>query len=253
MAALAAVGNRGILIVSLIPFALILFIATLTNNLAGFGMALVAMPLLIGLLGIKTATPLISLVGLTLQLSMIWRYRRELNPRAVWRLSSTSIIGIPIGILSIDYLDEKLLTTILGIVVLFYVFYRLISRDQVRRIGKNWGYPIGFIGGLLGGAFNTSGPPVVLYADSQRWPPSAFRANLQTYFLFNGLIGLVTHTLYGNYTAEVGRYFLMSLPFLALGYAVGGLLDPLINPTRFRQGILILLVILGVRMATTWM
>ena len=235
-----------------IIFLLIILAASLTNNLAGFGLALVSMPLLIGLIGIKSATPLINLVGIVIQLSMIWRYRRELNPRAVRRLIIPSMVAIPLGIMAIDYLDETLLSTILGGVILAYVAYRWRQGGGMRPFHPNWGYPLGFIGGLLGGAFNTSGPPVVLYADSQDWPPAVFKGNLQTYFLFNGLIGRVTHWLSGNFTAEVGRYFLLSLPALLAGYLLGGLLDRIITPRLFRQGIMILLIILGLRLATVW-
>ena len=221
---------------TMIPFLAIMLAASLTNNLAGFGMALVAMPLLIPLIGIKTATPFISLVGITLQLTMIWRYRRQLNLSAVRRLVVTSIVGIPLGVLAIDYLDETLLTTILGVVILLYVAYRWLRRDQFRPIPENWGYLLGFIGGLLGGALNTSGPPVVLYAESQNWPPASFKANLQTYFFCNGLIGVSTHWLAGNITAEVGRYYLLTLPVLAAGFFFRGISGPIDQTGSFSTG-----------------
>ena len=40
----------------------------------------------------------------------------------------------------------------------------------------------GFFAGILGGAYNTNGPPVVIYGSLRKWSPATFRATLQGYF-----------------------------------------------------------------------
>ena len=54
-----------------------------------------------------------------------------------------------------------------------------------------------------GGAYNTNGPPVVIYATLRRWPPSRFRATMQAYFLPSSLLIAAGHGLAGLWTRDV--------------------------------------------------
>ena len=87
----------------------------------------------------------------------------------------------------------------------------------------HWAYLAGLFGGMLGGAYNTSGPPVIMYADCRRWPPDVFKGNLQGYFIIVSLAVVVSHALSGNFTFQVWQIFLSTLPFTVLGIAcIGG-------------------------------
>jgi uncharacterized membrane protein YfcA len=106
----------------------------------------------------------------------------------------------------------------------------------------------GLVGGLLGGAYNTSGPPVIVYADCRRWPPEVFKSNLQGYFVISSLGFVVMHVLGGNITPPVLKAFWWTLPFIAVGLVAGLSLDRWLNPALFRRVVLVLLVVMGVRL-----
>ena len=53
----------------------------------------------------------------------------------------------------------------------------------------------GLLSGILTGAYNVGGPPVVIYADARRWTPDAVRSNLQSFFLLKGVMLVGVHAL----------------------------------------------------------
>ena len=62
------------------------------------------------------------------------------------------------------------------------------------------------------------------------------------------------HALAGNLNSAVWRAYLWSLPALGLGVIAGTSLDKRLDPPRFRKLILLLLVLMGVRLAlSNWL
>ena len=227
---------------------LIVFAACFTQGLSGFGSALVAMPLLVPLLGLEHSRPLVAMVSGTLQAVLLVRYRRAFDFRAVWRLLAASAVAVPIGVFALRYIDERFTLSLLGVVILAYAIFILSGVTPPKVKHGFWSYVAGFFGGLLGGAYNTSGPPVVLYGDCCRWPPAAFKSNLQGFFFVNNAFVLVGHAFAGNVTAEVGWNFLFALPAIAAGIVAAALLDRFISHTLFRKIVLVLLVLLGAQL-----
>ena len=101
---------------------------------------------------------------------------------------------------------------------------------------------------MLGGAYNTSGPPVIIYGACREWPQAEFKSNLQGYFLLISTTSAIGHALSGNMTAVVWHNYLLALPAIALGIIIGVNLDKRINPHRFRQVVLVMLITLGIRL-----
>ncbi len=227
---------------------LITLFAVTVQAASGFGLSLVSMPLLVGLIGIRTATPLVSMIGLTAELVLLFRYRHALNFTAIKQLSLASIFGIPLGVYVLRQVDAAIITPVLGILITSYALYALTSPRLPKLQQVGWAYGFGFLGGVLGGAYNTSGPPIIIYGTCRRWEPASFKGNLQAYFLLKSVLTLATHTISGNFTAVVWRNYLWALPAIALGLFVGNLLDKRINPNRFRKAIFLLLIILGIRL-----
>lgn len=222
--------------------------AAFTQAVAGFGAALLTMPLLIALLGIHTAAPLFALVIVVSEVIMIIRYRHALNLRDVWRLAVGSAVGIPLGVTALSQLPEDLVLGILGILVIVYALYTLLGPDLPELKRRGWGFAFGFVSGLFSGAYNTGGPPYVVYGTMSRWQPHTFKSNLQGVFLFSGLFVVTTHILSHNVTETVLGHALLALPGMLLGLLIGFSLDRFINPVVFRRIVLVLLVFLGLRL-----
>jgi uncharacterized membrane protein YfcA len=223
----------------------IIFLAIFTQAVSGFGVSLVAMSLLVNIIGIREATPLVALVATTAELIILIYYRHAFNLRAVTRLSAAAIVGIPLGLIFLQQVAVEVVTAGLGILLLAYSLYALLGLALPQLNHPNWAYGFGFIGGVLGGAYNTSGPPVIIYGTCQGWPPAEFKSNLQGFFILISSLAAIGHALSGNLTSTVWQNYLYALPGIILGIVVGFNLDKRIKPQRFRQVILILLLVLG--------
>ena len=227
---------------------LIVFAACFTQSVSGFGSALVAMPLLSPMVGLKHAAPMIAMVSITLQLVLLVRYRRAFRLGAIWRVIAAAALGVPLGAWTLKHVDERITLSVLGVVVLAYALHTLSGRRAPTLKGRFWPWLIGGAAGLLGGAYNTSGPPVVIYGSARRWPPETFKSNLQGFFCVNNVFVLISHAIVGNLTCAVGRSFLIVLPAVVLGVAAGLLLDRFIGHALFRKIMLVLLILLGVQL-----
>lgn len=227
---------------------LIVFLAAFTQSLSGFGLALVSMALLPAVIGIRLATPLVALVAIVIEVVLMIRYRESLDVQAIWKVVLAAVAGTPLGVLFLSRVDERIALTVLGLVIAGYAVYALLGLKLPSLENPLWAYFSGLLGGILGGAYNTSGPPVIVYGDCRRWPPDVFKSNLQGYFIISSLVVAGSHALSGNFSPLVWRTFWWSLPFIGVGLLAGLSLDRWLNSVTFRRVVLVLLVLMGIRL-----
>lgn len=223
----------------------IIFFAFVMFGITGFGSALIAMPLLIPLLGVEVATPLVAMMALVAQVLMLIRFRDSVAFSTVWRLVLASLLAIPIGLTVIRQMDSHMVLLLLGFLVTGYGLYGLLRPNLPQIKNPNWAFAFGFAGGLLGGAYNTGGPPVVIYANLLRWSPAEFRSNLGGAFLLNSLVVVAAHIVSGHVTSAVLGTALLAFPATLGGMLAGWWMERFINPNIFRRLVLVMLVLIG--------
>lgn len=225
---------------------IVLFAAAFTKSVLGFGEALIAVPLLTLALGVQTAAPVSVLMASAVTLVMLIKNWRAINFQAIWRLIAAAVVGIPLGVWGLTRLPEVWLTTLLGGLLIAIGLYYLRRPTLPPQLGERWTYVFGFFAGLLGGAYNIAGPPLIVYGTMRRWSPDQFRSTLQGFFIVvDGLI-LISHAGAGLWTPDVLQLFGLSLPAIALGFWLGNRLNRAISPALFARLVYIALVILGV-------
>ncbi|MCK4801033.1 MAG: sulfite exporter TauE/SafE family protein, partial [Anaerolineales bacterium] len=104
-------------LISILVF-VIIFISTLIRSAFGFGNALIAMPLLVLILGIKTATPLVAMIGIVIALVMLLREWRELDFKDAIYLILSTLAGIPLGLFFLSSAPEQIVRIILGLILI---------------------------------------------------------------------------------------------------------------------------------------
>lgn len=224
---------------------LVLWLAAFVRSAVGFGDALLAMPLLALLLGLQVATPLVGLTGLVISLIILSTSWRQVDVRNFWRLTVASLVGMPFGIWLLQHGDERVVNLVLGLLLVGYGAYNLSRPTLPALRSEAWAYPFGFVAGVLGSAYNTSGPPVVIYGAMRRWPPDLFRATLQGFFLVSNVIVIAGHSLAGLWTQELLLLTLLSLPVLLSAIAAGAVVNRRIPAAQFTRVVNGLLVLVG--------
>jgi hypothetical protein len=212
--------------------------------MAGFGSGLVAMPLLIALVGFDTASPIFALLSQTYGLLIILRYSDHWNLRDVWHVSAALLVAVPVGVWVAQRLDEHLVMIGLGVLMIIYSVYSLLGW-KMPPLPRRSGVVFGFLSGLLQGAYNTGGPPLVMYGSSQHWSPQAFKSNIQSLFFVGGALVVISHFASGHITELVWQYYLVMMPGVLLALVAAFALDRYVHPQKFRTGVLIMLIFLG--------
>jgi len=228
---------------------MIIFVAAFVRSALGFGDAVVAMPLLAMALGMRTATPLVAFVGPTISILVLAGNWRRVEFAAAGRLIAATLLGIPVGIYGLARLPEAPLKVALGLIILLYGVFGLAKpRARLKRQRAWLPWLVGASAGVLGGAYNTNGPPVVAYGMLRGWPPGSFRATLQGYFLPTGLAILAGHGLAGLWTKGVLTSYLYALPGIILGVLLGGLLNKKLTHQAFTKLVYVSLAVMGAAM-----
>ncbi len=224
---------------------LIIFISTLIRSAFGFGNALIAMPLLVLFLGVKTAAPLVALVGIVIALVMLLRDWRELDLKAAVYLIFSTLAGIPLGLFFLKSTPEFIVKMILGLVLIGFGLYNLLDL-RLPTLKKGYlVFPFGLLAGILGGAYNTNGPPIVIYGLMRGWGKEKLRATLQGYFLVSSALIVAGHGISGLWTRSVLIYFLASVPVVVLAVLLGNRMIQKISGERFNRMINLFLVAAG--------
>jgi uncharacterized membrane protein YfcA len=223
----------------------VLFFGAITHSSVGFGGALLAMPLLAFLIDIPTATPLVALSMLTTVGILLYGSWRQVALGSTWRLLGATAVGIPVGLLLLRAAPSGVVRIVLGAVLVAYGVYNLARPRLPTVSAKPWAYALGFVAGILAGAYNTNGPPVVLYGALQRWPRERFRATLQGYFLPATVLTCAGHAAGGLWTGRVWHLYLLSLPLVLLGIFLGTRVNGAIPEERFSGFLHSALIVMG--------
>lgn len=224
---------------------LILAGASLIRGATGFGDALFAMPLLAFVMPVRHAAPLMAMTALWIAFLILRTEWRAVEFRSAWQLILFGLMGIPFGVWGVRYLDEQLVKRALGAFVVCFSAWSLYRPEGLHLKSSRSAPAFGFCAGLLGGAYNTSGPPLVLYGTMRRWPVDSFRAALQAYGIFSSIGILTAHGIAGNITTDVFRLFVFGVIPVTLAVVIGKRLTQAVSPKRFGQIVYGLLIVIG--------
>jgi uncharacterized membrane protein YfcA len=222
---------------TLVPLVLVLFFSTLVRATFGFGDALIAMPLLALFVEMKTATPLVALVASSIALVILLKDWKQVRIRSAWLLIVATAAGIPAGLLFLKATAEPFIKGILAAVIIVFALFQLMNKRKTPAMREWLAVPFGFLAGILGAAYNTNGPPVVIFGVFRQWDSRAFRATLQGYFLPTGLLIIAGHGLSGLWTKKVFSYYGITLPVVLLAIWIGNNLHERLDTDRFHKGI----------------
>lgn len=196
-------------------------LAGATRGFSGFGGALIFMPLVGAVFGPKLAAPTLLIIDTLLTLPMVLRAMRACIWRQVAPLAVGAVLAVPLGVLVLERVDPVALRWAIAALAMALLLLLILGQGlkAPRSLAAKLG--IGAVAGLLGGAAQLSGPPVVVYWLSTGQNAATVRANL---FAFFALVTLASGTAYlgrGLVDAEVLKLSLILGPTYALGLVAG--------------------------------
>ena len=219
----------------------VLLVAAAAQTVAGFGMALVAVPFLVTVLDVKDAVVIVaiaSMLNTALVARSVWRH---IPTSTVTTLLLGSFAGMPFGLLFLLFMPQDALRLTVGIAAI------LMTAAIV--LGLRWGGRARtgeLFAGAISGALNTStgmnGPPVVLYLQSRAIPTAEFRGALSSFFFLSGAATLITFAFTGVISLDALAMGAACLPAVLAGNWTGHQLLGRLDELTFRRIVVLLLI-----------
>ena len=236
---------------ALIAVPLIGLLAYIVLGMSGFGSALITIPLLVHFLPLKSVVPLVVLVDFLATVSSGVRFREHVETAELKLLIPAVFAGVLSGVTLLTTLSRHAALLMLGIFVAGYGAYRLLVNPSAKAVSRWWGIPAGLAGGLVGGLFGVGGPIYATYLTARIPDPARMRATLSAVFAFSTGLRLVVYLISGLlFQSEVWWAFLLLLPSMPVGLAIGHRLQAKL--TREQVGRLLSLLLISSGLSLLW-
>lgn len=220
-------------------------VAATMQVLAGFGFALVAVPLMALAVDTHLAVVVSTALGVVTSATQAWHGRHQTEPVLARRLTVASFVGMPVGLVVFTQVDEQVLRLLLGVCVLV-ITVLLARRIDLRHAGPRLDWAAGAISGALATSLSTNGPPLVFALQARHLTPEAFRPTINTVFAVSGVVSLVAFTMAGEVGHDALVGIAVALPVLIVGIGTGFSLRRHVDGERFRRLVLVLLTAAGI-------
>ncbi|MBS9479192.1 sulfite exporter TauE/SafE family protein [Ancylobacter radicis] len=196
-------------------------VAGATRGFSGFGGALIFVPLVSAVFGPKIAAPTLLVIDTALTLPFLVTAFRACVWRQVAPLAIGAVLTVPAGVALLQWLDPLALRW--GFCILSLAMLALLVSGW-RHSGRQHlptTLGVGMLAGVLGGAAQMSGPPVVAYWLGSGQPSALVRANLFGFFALATLASGTAYLANGMITREVGLLSAILGPAYAIGLYAG--------------------------------
>ncbi len=189
----------------------------LLQGLIGFGLALVAVPLLALLDPVLVPVPVLVVASAHAMMSLAREFH-HVDWRGVGWAMLGRLPGTVIGIWIVDSLDTRSFGVVVGAAVLVCVLLSIMSwRPQPTPKSL---VTAGVASGSFGTATSIGGPMVALLYQNQAGPE--VRATLAAFFTMGSVVSIIGLTATGNVTAHQLWSGVLLIPFLVAGFLLSG-------------------------------
>ncbi|MCL1114880.1 MULTISPECIES: sulfite exporter TauE/SafE family protein [Shewanella] len=223
---------------TLILASVIVFFGALTQSLIGFGLAVVASPLLYIVNPQLVPVPII-VMGFAISAMTLFRERGHLQFNGLQYALLGRIPGGFAGAGLLLFAPQAILGLIIAAIVYIAVILSVYKvTAPINRISL---FIAGIFSGIFGNIAAIGGPPMAILLAGQ--DANQFRAALSAFFVFSSLIALGILAAVGLVEIKHLWLSLMLLPSVIGGYLVSGLLINHVDKNKTRTATLILCTI----------
>lgn len=224
-----------------------IFAGALAAGLAGFAFSAVTGAVLFHLLAPIDAVPLLLACSITTQVFSISKLWRTMQWRQCLPYLLGGFAGIPIGAELLKGINPHTFAAGFGIFLICYSLYMLLRPHVVFRGGGRYArVAAGFAGGITGGATAFPGAIPTIWCSVQGLSKLEQRGIVQPFILLMQIATLVYFSKIGILASGTLTTYLWCVPAVAVGTWLGLQLFHRIDDKRFRQIVLVFLLISGI-------
>ena len=222
---------------------LIVLAANVVFSISGFGLTLIAIPLLAHLFPIKFVIPMVALLDAVASLRQAATLRGGVYKTELLPLLPFMLAGMVAGAFLLLRLPAEILLLALGVLVLAYGVYYTLRHDSVFRLARWTVAPIGLFGGTTSAVFGVGAPLYIMYLTGRGATPDHIRATMPVIFSFTTVGRIILFAATGLFTGEILVTAAALVPVMLLGLYVGNRLHvnfPRETMVRIIGGLLVL-------------
>ena len=193
--------------------ALVIFVGSYVQSSIGFGLAIIAAPVLFLIDPLYVPAP-ITVSALTLSLANSYSHWRSISFRGLKFAILGRIPGTVAGGLLLLWIDQQSLALWLGVSVLVAVLLSL--SNIVFKPTPGTLFSAGFLSGFMGTSSSSGGPPIALVLQHQE--NDFIRANLAAFFVISCFMSLLMLGSIDKFGMQQIRLSLPLMPATLVGY-----------------------------------
>lgn len=234
--------------------ALALAAGGILKGAVGAGAPIFAIPVLSLIFDVRYAVALLVVPNLIINLSQWWQFRDSTLPRRFMALfAGGGAIGALGGSFMLAFIPPDLLLIGVGVVVVFYIAFRLIRADWALSYPSALllSGPAGIAGGMLQGASGLSAPVSITFMSSMRLERPAFIASMSVFFIVMSLVQVPALAGLGLLSFEILLHGIVAVGLLLGFMPVGSMLARHIRRETFDKLILALLGLIAAKILIT--
>ena len=195
------------------------------------------------------AVALVLILSVVTGLQGVWIVRSAMldNPRRLMRFLLPALLGIPLGVISLRFVDVTVLKVVIAALLLIYggFFMTRSTLPKLDRPTPVTDASVGFLGGFLGGLASLSGALPTMWCAVRSWPKAETRAVLQPYNVVVLGLSAALLALRGAYTAETLWFALIAVPTALISAEIGITVFKRIPDAAFQRLLIVLCFVSG--------
>lgn len=223
------------------------FVAGVLAGITGFGFNLLTVPILALAIEPRAAVIVSLLAGVAVSgwLLTSTETRSQVDVRLTAGLFACSLLGLPIGALLLANAGPAVLKTSIGLITVAYSLPLLLSKKGWPTPPRYVAAPAAVVSGILSASTGLSGPPVILFLQSQQVSAARMRATLGAYFFLVTLATVGVLAIAGLISRESLLYSLPIIPVSVFGVDLGRRVFSKISGQTFSGLVIVLLLTMG--------
>jgi uncharacterized protein len=230
--------------------AAVIVLAFAVRGTAGFGGGAIAVPLLALTLPVQLVIAVVTVLNLLASIGHGVRHFRHIVWRELVFMLPFMVIGVGAGLYLLNELDTAALRRGLGLFVIAYALFAMVSAGRPlrlpRRLARPVGVVLGTVAGFVGAAFGgAAGPLYAIYYSHLELARDAFRVTVTTTLLMQASMRLAGYAGLGFYDRATLIVLAVAAPFMLIGGRLAERVAGRIAPHVFNRLVAAVLIVSG--------
>lgn len=218
----------------------------------GFGgaIAIMAVPLMALVMPPTQAAAILLPILVLMDILVIRAYWGLFDRRALWLLLPGAVVGVGLGYLSAEVMNEHYMRILIGILSLLFGIQSLAGFQAFagREHHAGSGSFFGALAGFTSFSIHAGGPPFTMYLMPKQLSPVLYAGTAGIFFAVVNAVKLLPYYTLGQFSTDNLTYSLVLAPLAPLGVRIGHYLVRRSTPSFYYTVISACLILVGAKL-----